>query len=103
MRAKAKDEFGGLWTVEKLEILTQYLKAYTTLMKRMRFSLTYVDAFAGSGELSYRSDHGLNLVDVEKFYQGSAKRAIEVHDKPFDSLVFVEKDKKPFEQAGNSS
>ena len=93
MTIEMKENFGGKWTVEKLEILTKYLKAYTTAMKKMKFTLAYVDAFAGSGELSYRSEDGLELLDdVEGFYQGSARLAIEIQDKPFDKLVFVEID-----------
>ena len=93
MAIKTNENFGGKWTVEKLEILTKYLKAYTTAMKKIKFTLAYVDAFAGSGELSYRSEDSLELLDdVEGFYQGSARLAIEIQDKPFDKLVFVEID-----------
>ena len=40
--------FGGQWTQEKLQILRQYLDAYTTAMNQNTFRLTYVDGFAGS-------------------------------------------------------
>ena len=46
-------KFGGKWTVEKLERIRKYLRAYTTIFKgneRARhLRTTYVDAFAGSG------------------------------------------------------
>lgn len=41
--------FGGPWTLIKLDILENYLKAYTTALKNRPFKLVYIDAFAGSG------------------------------------------------------
>lgn len=42
--------FGGAWTERKVRSVAQYLKAYTTALKRQPFTLIYVDAFAGTGE-----------------------------------------------------
>ena len=86
--------FGGPWTQEKLEILRRYLDAYTTVLKRQPFRLTYVDAFAGTGSYSSADD------DYRDFYSlkaGSARIALEVDSKPFDRLVFIEKDSKKIE------
>ena len=85
--------FRGPWTQEKLGILRRYLDAYTTALKDTRFSLIYVDAFAGSG--TWRSEIGYMPNDYDDFQEvhlGSAGLALEVDDKPFDHLLFIEKD-----------
>ncbi len=81
-------DFGGSWTIRKLDILEKYLDAYTTALKGQTFRLMYIDAFAGSGQINLRSENE----DARKLYEGSAARAVKIHDKPFDRLVFVEKD-----------
>lgn len=81
--------YGGPWTIEKLEILERYLDAYTTALKRTPFKLMYIDAFAGTGQLKLSSEE--DLVDVRGFVSGSAERAIKIDNKPFDELIFVEK------------
>ena len=86
-------DFGGSWTVLKLEILENYLDFYTTALKFQPFSLMYIDAFAGTGRINpRREDEG-----AEEFIEGSAARALNVDDKPFDRLVFVEKDADRYE------
>ncbi len=90
-------DFGGSWTEEKLEILGKYLNAYTTALKNQRFRLIYVDAFAGTG--SWRSGVGYSPDDYDDFqevHEGSARLALQVDDKPFDRLVFIEKDTARF-------
>ena len=47
--------FGGNWTRDKLRILEDYLKAYTTALKNQSFRLWYVDAFAGTGYVNLDS------------------------------------------------
>lgn len=85
--------FGGQWTKEKLEILGRYLDAYTTALKNQRFRLIYVDAFAGEG---YWRPGGNDASDAYGGYrgvlEGSARIALGVRDKPFDRLLFIEKD-----------
>ena len=76
--------YGGPWTVQKLEILRKYLNAYTTALKNQPFHLMYVDAFAGTGEVP--------LEDGRIIIEGSASIAANVDNKPFDKLIFVEKD-----------
>ena len=86
-------DFGGPWTIQKLDILELYLDAYTTALKRQPFDLIYVDAFAGSGAWNPRSGYGLDdYDDYREFLEGSASRALAVKDKPFDGFVFIEKD-----------
>ena len=96
----SQDEFGGAWTQQKLEALSKYLRAYTTIFKgnaRARYySISYVDAFAGTGTIP-RPELG-GFADLlpglreneEEFRKGSAKRALEI-EPPFDEYVFVEK------------
>lgn len=85
--------FGGQWTIQKLDILEEYLDAYTTALKNQSFSLMYLDAFAGTGRIDPRRDDD----EAEEFIEGSAARALRVDDKPFDRLVFVEKDAERYE------
>ena len=82
--------FGGRWTTEKLDILERYLNSYTTALKNQPFRLVYIDAFAGSGEINIGED-GVSEFDSDSFVTGSTERALRVLDRPFDQLVFVEK------------
>lgn len=96
-------EFGGGWTQRKLEVVTKYLQAYTTIFKRNQrarfFTISYVDAFAGTGTLRRPALGGLakllpELEENEKqFRKGSVIRALEV-EPAFDKYVFIEKDIK---------
>ena len=53
--AEPKASYGGPWTIEKLNILEKYLDAYTTALKKTPFKLMYIDAFAGTGHVEFRS------------------------------------------------
>lgn len=99
------NEFGGLWTKEKLKILRKYLSAYTMALKKQPFSLCYIDAFAGAGYCEIKQDkrdraHSLfsELCEEEAscFLDGSAKIALEI-GRPFDEYVFIEKSSKRIE------
>jgi three-Cys-motif partner protein len=93
--------FGGPWTQQKLEILGKYLRAYRLIFDRNEkarfFETSYVDAFAGTGEIPRPALHGFfkddpDLLKAEEdFRKGSVKRALEV-DPPFHHYVFIEKD-----------
>lgn len=85
--AETAQRFGGDWRQEKLEILRAYLETYTTALKKRGFKLCYVDAFAGSGSIEAHEDQ-----DGRQLLEGSPTMALEVRDRPFDRLVFVEKD-----------
>ena len=101
---KPGDNYGGPWTIKKLEILENYLDAYTTALKNQPFKLMYIDAFAGTGRvnLSGREGEGTQILipgvregkDAQGFIRGSATRAINIKNKPFDRLIFVEKDRE---------
>ena len=89
----ASTSFGGSWTEEKLKILRDYLNTYTTVLKNKPFRLIYFDAFAGGGLWSPKSgytedDYG----EAQELHNGSPLIALGVNNKPFDKLVFVEKD-----------
>jgi three-Cys-motif partner protein len=100
MMVTSQDEFGGAWTQRKLGALGKYLQAYTTIFKgnpRAHFySITYVDAFAGTGSLQRPELGGLaDLIpglreNDKEFRKGSVKRALEI-EPPFDEYVFIEK------------
>lgn len=72
--------FGGAWTEIKLDVLDEYLTAYTTALKG-KFNLLYIDAFAGSGKFTPKDG-------VER--DGSALRALK--NGKFDAYVFFEED-----------
>lgn len=82
--------FGGQWTQEKLEILRRYLDAYTTALKNRGFALTYVDGFAGAGAYVEASQE---YAEFQRVRDGSARIALDIDDRPFDRLLFIEKDR----------
>lgn len=86
--AEPAETYGGPWTRQKLIILERYLDAYTTALKNQPFKLVYIDAFAGTGQVMATSQDGESM----GFLKGSAYRAIEIGDRPFDKMIFVEKD-----------
>jgi len=96
----SQDEFGGAWTQQKLEALGKYLRAYTIIFKKnpraQYYSITYLDAFAGTGSLQQPELAGLAELmpelrrNEEQYRKGSVLRALEI--KPsFDNYVFIEK------------
>ena len=92
------NQFGGPWTAEKLEILRLYLDAYTTALKHQEFRLTYVDAFAGEGYWRPRSEFSSeDYEDFRTMRDGSSLIALGIEDKPFDRLVFIEKDTERYQ------
>ena len=92
--------FGGNWTRDKLRILEDYLKAYTTALKNQSFRLWYVDAFAGTGYVNLDSGNVAQSRwsilgeggddETASILKGSARLAIEVDDRPFDEFIFIE-------------
>jgi three-Cys-motif partner protein len=95
--------FGGDWTEQKLQMLTDYLDAYATALKNQPFQRWYIDAFAGTGyremELQGGEDAGLfpELAEEEpqRFLDGSARRALRVRP-AFHRYVFIEKSPQRF-------
>jgi three-Cys-motif partner protein len=92
--------FGGDWTQEKLQCLTKYLHAYTTIFQsnpQARYYTTvYVDAFAGTGSLAPTFSPGklipgLVEPDARDYLKGRAMRALEV-EPGFHHYLFIERD-----------
>lgn len=89
---------GGPWTEQKLRVVSDYLHAYCTALKKQGFSTLYIDAFAGAGtEYLATSRNAGNLFDTlaeaetQRLLRGSARRALECVP-PFDRYVLIEKD-----------
>jgi three-Cys-motif partner protein len=70
----------GFWTTVKLEVLSDYLSAFTTASQGVGERI-YIDAFAGGGTYKERV--------TGKEYLGSARRALEVRP-PFTRLRYFE-------------
>ncbi|MHC2463679.1 three-Cys-motif partner protein TcmP [Bradyrhizobium embrapense] len=88
-------EFGGQHTEIKLSIVDGYLRAYVTALRSKFKHLWYIDAFAGTGGRTVRTEaRGGDLVEspapeaIEQ-RRGSAQIALDVTP-PFDFLLFVE-------------
>lgn len=75
----------GHWAQRKLELLSDYLHPYTTIMKGQKWckGYHYVDAFAGSGRPKLR--------EVQRFIDGSPRIALNVQH-PFTSYTFIEQE-----------
>ena len=87
--------FGGDWTHQKLEILREYLDSYTTALKNFNFNLTYVDGFAGAG---FYTEASRGYQEFQELHEGSARIALGIDNRPFNRLIFVEKDNKRVEE-----
>ena len=81
-----KQSFGGPWTVEKLNILSNYLDFYTTALKNLPFQLMYIDAFAGTGKIKIGGKEEYEEID------GSARLALQSKGE-FAEYIFIEKKK----------
>lgn len=88
--------FGGGWTDKKLEILSQYLRSYTTALKKTSFRTTYIDAFAGTGYRLPQSNDSTELLfpdladnQAQRLLDGSARIALKT-EPPFDRYIFIE-------------
>ena len=91
MANKHVNQFGGEWTQRKLGILRNYLDAYTTALKNQPFRLLYIDAFAGSGEIG-RKANDPDINDLRAFIDGSARISLNIKERSFDRLIFIDKD-----------
>lgn len=89
-------------TFKKLDVLAAYLDAYTTALKKQRFELLYVDAFAGTGEIPLRDGGGLldGVEEIDPVIEGSAQRALQLRT-PFDRYFFIEKTRELATELGD--
>jgi len=82
-----QNEFGGLWTETKIEILYKYTSAYLYIMNKQKFHLTYFDGFAGSGEIKIGNEKDFKVIE------GAAQKVVGIGvPRGFDIYYFVEKD-----------
>lgn len=93
----AQDQFGGTHTVKKLETVADYLNFYTKALSP-RFNLSYLDAFAGTGEIPLSKDLPLlaNLDggrEIATIVEGSARRSLKI-EIPFGLYVFSDNDRR---------
>ncbi len=88
--AVSPQEFGSAHTEAKLQAVEKYLKAFTTALTG-KFTLLYVDAFAGSGaSIAKRDKNQMQLIETDEIVDGSARRALRTSP-PFDQFRFIEK------------
>jgi three-Cys-motif partner protein len=103
MSSETRNIFGGDWTREKLQMLENYLSAYTTIMKDQPFRFGYIDAFAGTGYIQEEPEGDeqtlFPVVEEEErqFLEGSVRTALEV-EPPFNAYVFVEQDEEAHDE-----
>lgn len=89
--------FGGAWSGKKLDVLGEYLKAYTTALKNTPFRLAYIDAFAGAGirEVMPPSPgelfDDLLAEDDANYRHGSPLIALGT-EPSLDNFIFIERD-----------
>lgn len=94
---KTQHRFGGVWTQEKLNRLSKYLKAYMDIFKTNEkarfFSTYYVDAFAGTGHRTSNTQKAEQTLfgdsEAIEFQQGSAVIALET-EPAFDHFIFID-------------
>lgn len=96
-------EFGGDWTDLKLDLIENYLRAYVKVLQRKRLSTAFIDAFAGTGYRTTKSDRQLDEPEralpfpdlaepaPQRLLAGSARRALRVRP-PFEKYIFIERD-----------
>lgn len=93
------EEWGGKWTIKKLDAFSKYVWSYLVIMKKYPFWKTiYFDGFAGSGS---RKKHKSELftqlkltIEDEIVYKGSAERVLDIKDNlKFDYYYFVDTNK----------
>lgn len=103
----------GPWAKQKLDALESYLKAYMQVMQKQRFTLFYIDAFAGAGIVRVRDastgsgtaptdflwDEEFSTEDreqAEEYIAGSPLRALNL-PRRFHHYRFVDIDPKRVE------
>ena len=88
-------DFGGAWTTKKLQCLEQYVMAYEKVMKNQKFTLLYIDAFAGAG---YRvATKNKDISFISDFQKGSPRIILESTN-IFDTYILIEKDLHTFQR-----
>lgn len=101
--------FGGDWTDRKLLALSKYLSAYTTALKKQRFSLVYIDAFAGAGRMNvqFNQGHTSSITGLKQesdedaqYRHGSPLKALET-EPAFDKFIFIDNNRQSLRRLKN--
>ena len=100
VKNSSNHRWGGQWTQIKLVALAEYLKAYTTALKKQKFELIYIDGFSGAGYRKLTGDYMELFQETfdEEIKEGSPFIALKIDNPPFDRFVFIEKDKKTLDE-----
>jgi three-Cys-motif partner protein len=99
MARTAQQEFGGVWTADKLKRLKGYIDAYMVILRKHPYlHPIYLDTFAGTGNLTIKDNDDIEEATLEE--KGSARIALEVVY-PFSKYIFVEKSRKKCEELEN--
>ena len=96
----AGHRFGGDWTSAKLDVLADYLSAYTTALKKSPFQKGYIDAFAGTGYRTLRQEAEESKSEIllfpdlaasgpQELLDGSARLELKAEPR-FDRYLFIE-------------
>src|SRR5689334_11704630 len=97
---KPKEEWGGPWTLAKLQAFENYVRAYLKILNANKYWKTiYFDGFAGSGERKAKLQpgnslfSGLELTEEQvNIYQGAAERLVRMEAPyTFNFYYFIEK------------
>src|SRR5690348_17141096 len=84
-----EQNFGGPWTILKLDTVEAFLRAFVQVMKKNNFRTVYIDGFAGSGASTVPQPAQLSLLDQATRIDGSARRALDLAP-GFDELIFID-------------
>lgn len=101
-----KKDFGGGWSDKKLDVLAEYLQAYTTVLKNQPFELLYIDSFAGAGRAlveEQREDSLFDNSEIESdasYRHGSPLQAIQ-NEPPFQRFIFIDRNEESMESLRN--
>jgi len=101
MKKTTPNQWGGKWTVAKLEAFADYVNAYLIIMIKQREKykgwprkICYFDGFAGSGANERLNLSNKNILfdateEELSVYQGAAERVLNL-EKKFDKYYFVD-------------
>lgn len=93
------EEWGGKWTIKKLDAFSKYVWSYLVIMKKFPFWKTiYFDGFAGCGSRKKKRNELFNqlklTIEDEIIYKGAAERVLDIKDDlKFDYYYFIDTNK----------
>ncbi|MEH6501926.1 MAG: three-Cys-motif partner protein TcmP [Pseudoalteromonas distincta] len=73
-----KHKFGGIWTRKKLAVLEDYLRFYSSALKKQPFTLHYADAYAGTGSHDPVDEDAQILLMPYEHFKGSVLTALDI-------------------------